>query len=347
MIGTLEKERILSRADFKELLSSITQKDRELLFERARGVRHAVYGRDVFVRGLIEFSNYCKNDCYYCGIRRSNTKASRYRLTTEEILESCQIAYENGFRTFVLQSGEDAYFTDKKIVDLVKEIRSLFPSCAITLSIGERDKKAYQDFFDAGAERYLLREESANPVHYATLHPSGQSLASRKRALFNLKEIGYQVGCGFMVGSPYQTLDHIIDDLIFIHDLDPQMVGIGPFIPHQDTPFAKADTGSVDLTLTLLAIIRLMIPTVLLPTTTALATLQVDGRIRGILAGANVVMPNITPLSVRKKYLIYDNKACTDLEAAEGFNEMKKQLADVGYQVVISRGDCASFRKGI
>jgi len=333
----------LSREELKQLIDNRSPELAEYLFAKAREVRIANYGHDVYIRGLIEFTNYCKNDCYYCGIRRSNSRAQRYRLTKEQILECCAVGYELGFRTFVLQGGEDGCFTDEKIVDIICSIKKSYPDCALTLSIGEKSFESYKAFFDAGADRYLLRHETADAEHYGRLHPPELSAANRKQCLFNLKEIGYQVGCGFMVGSPYQTTDCLVEDLLFIKELNPHMVGIGPFIPHHETPFADQATGTLELTLFLLGIIRLLLPDVLLPATTALGTIHPQGRELGILAGANVVMPNLSPVDVRSKYLLYDNKICTGDEAAECLCCMRRRMAGIGYQVTVSRGDHKSI----
>lgn len=292
------------------------------------------------MRGLIEFTNYCRNDCYYCGIRKSNCNAERYRLTKEQILECCDVGYELGFRTFVLQGGEDGYYTDKILADIVSSIKAKYPDCAITLSLGEKSYESYKLLYEAGADRYLLRHETANAQHYSKLHPPVMSLKNRKQCLYNLKEIGYQVGCGFMVGSPFQTTECLVDDLMFIKELQPHMVGIGPFIPHKDTPFAGKPAGTLELTLFLLGIIRLMLPYVLLPATTALGTIHPKGRELGILAGANVVMPNLSPKEVRSKYLLYDNKICTGDEAAECRMCLTHRIESIGYKLVVSRGDC-------
>lgn len=339
LIDKLETTRTLTRNEFLTLLNNQTPENSQYIFERARAVRHDVYGHDVYMRGLIEFTSYCQNDCYYCGIRKSNRFAERYRLTKAQILECCAIGYELGFRTFVLQGGEDPFYTDNKIVDIVSSINNTYPDCAITLSIGEKSRESYQSYFDAGAQRYLLRHESANEDHYKKLHPKELSLEQRKRCLFDLKEIGYQVGCGFMVGSPYQTTQCLVDDLMFLKELDPHMVGIGPFIPHNRTPLAAEPAGTLELTLFLLGIIRLMLPKVLLPATTALGTIHPLGREQGVLAGANVVMPNLSPLSVRKKYILYDNKICTGDEAAECHQCMSGRMSNIGYHLAVSRGD--------
>lgn len=309
------------------------------LKDSAREAADKIYGKQVFIRGLIEFTNYCKNDCKYCGIRRSNSRADRYRLTEEEILSCCENGYGLGFRTFVLQGGEDMYFTDEKICHLLKSIKEKYPDCALTLSIGEKSKESYQAYFDAGADRYLIRHETADEMHYNSLHPPELSFKNRIRCLYDLKEIGYQTGCGFMVGSPGQTTESIYKDLQFIRQFLPHMVGIGPFIPQKDTPFGKEPAGSLKMTLRLLSIIRLIHPHVLLPATTALGTIHPKGRELGILAGANVVMPNLSPVLVRKKYALYDNKICTGDEAAECRQCMEKRMEAVGYHIVTARGD--------
>lgn len=347
LINKLYKNRILEPEEFKELIGNRSPELSEYLFEKARELGIQNYGDDVYIRGLIEFTNYCKNDCYYCGIRKSNSKAERYRLTKEQILQCCEVGYKLGFRTYVLQGGEDGYYTDERMIDIIQSIKQNHPDCAITLSLGEKSCETYKAFFDAGADRYLLRHETANEEHYGRLHPSQMSLQNRKQCLYHLKEIGYQVGCGFMVGSPYQTTDCLVEDLLFIKELNPHMVGIGPFIPHHDTPFADEEAGTLELTLFLLGIIRLMLPSILLPATTALGTINPRGRELGILAGANVVMPNLSPTDVRSKYLLYDNKICTGDEAAECRYCMQKRMESIGYHVAVSRGDHKAMDKSI
>ena len=339
LIHKLEQTQSLSREEWTQLIRGRTPKATEYLFERAREIRIRHYGHDVYIRGLIEFTNYCKNDCYYCGIRKSNSNAQRYRLSKEDILSCCEQGYALGFRTFVLQGGEDKWFTDERLADIVASIRSGWKDCAITLSVGERFADSYQRLFDAGANRFLLRHETYDHEHYSRLHPDTLTAAHRQECLWNLKKIGYQVGTGFMVGSPYQTPELLADDMLFLKELDPQMVGIGPFIPHHDTPFAKEPAGTADLTLYMLGLIRLMLPKVLLPATTALGTIAPGGREKGILAGANVVMPNLSPASVREKYLLYDNKLCTGSEAAESLADLRRRMEGIGYQVTVSRGD--------
>lgn len=339
LIDELESNRILSKEGFLTLLQNRTEELTEYLFERARFIRHTHYGNAIYIRGLIEFTNICKNDCYYCGIRKSNTNADRYRLTPEQIMSACSTGYELGFRTFVLQGGEDSYYKDSDLCQLIKQIKSTYSDCAITLSIGERSYDSYLSYYEAGADRYLLRHETANEEHYNLLHPESLSLENRKRCLYDLKKIGYQVGSGFMVGSPYQTLECLVDDLLFLHDLNPHMIGIGPYISHKDTPFKDKESGSLELTLFMIGILRLMFPTALLPSTTALGTIHPLGREKGILAGANVVMPNLSPKDVRSKYLLYDNKICTGDEAAECRFCMEKRMKSIGYEVVVDRGD--------
>lgn len=339
LIDKLEKDRILSREEFTFLINSRNPNLSEYLFEKARKIRHKYYGNTVYIRGLIELTNYCKNDCYYCGIRCSNKNVSRYRLTKQEILDCCHKGYGLGFRTFVLQGGEDPYYTDEMLVDIISAIKRKYPDCAITLSLGERPYESYLKLHKAGADRYLLRHETANHDHYSKLHPPKLSLENRKQSLKNLKSIGYQVGTGFMVGSPHQTAECLADDLLFIAEFKPHMVGIGPFIPHHDTPFAGHSAGTVELTLFMLGLLRLMLPSVLLPATTALGTIDPKGREKGISAGANVVMPNLSPINVRDKYMLYDNEICTGDEAAECLNCMKQRMQSIGYQIVVSRGD--------
>lgn len=338
-IDQLASKHILPTEELITLITDATPESDEYLFAQARAAREVVYGKAVYMRGLIEFTNYCKNDCYYCGIRRSAKGAERYRLSEEQILSCCAAGYALGFRTFVLQGGEDGYYTDERIVSIVSKIKETYPDCAVTLSIGERERASYEAFFAAGADRYLLRHETADDAHYGLLHPPELSLSHRKQCLRDLKEIGYQVGCGFMVGSPGQTPEHLAKDLQFIHELQPHMVGIGPFVPHHDTPFAKEAQGGLELTLRLLSIIRLMQPHVLLPATTALGTIDPLGREKGILAGANVVMPNLSPQDVRKKYMLYDNKICTGDEAAECVKCLERRIASTGYKLVCDRGD--------
>ena len=339
LIKKLNDQGTLAHDELYQLLTAMDDSDAQYLYQLARVKREAVYGKDVYLRGLIEFSNYCKNDCRYCGIRASNDRAERYRLSAQEIIDCANTGYDLGFRTVVLQSGEDLSYSDEAICEIVRAIKNNHPDLAITLSIGEKEKKSYQKYFAAGAERYLLRQETSNPEHYAYLHPASLSLAHRKQCLEDLKEIGYQVGCGIMVGSPHQTYDHIIEDLYYMKDFHPHMVGIGPFIAHKDTPFKNEPNGTLEDTLHLLGIIRLMLPHVLLPATTALGTIDPLGREKGILAGANVVMPNLSPRSVRRKYMLYDGKICTGEEAAQCHACMERRIAKTGYQVVPSRGD--------
>ncbi len=343
-IRQLKETMTLPAGDLELLLSTLNGTEEEQLYAAARAVREEYYGKDVYLRGLIEFTNYCRNDCYYCGIRRSNKAALRYRLSAEDILNCCDNGYELGFRTFVLQGGEDMHYTDDMICGLVSDIKKAHPDCAVTLSIGERSRESYQKYFDAGAERYLLRQETVTPAHYARLHPAELSIENRKRCLYDLKNIGYQTGCGIMVGSPAQDWRDVTADLYFMQDLKADMVGIGPFIPHKDTPFAGCKAGTLHDTLHLLAVIRLMMPKVLLPATTALGTIHPKGRELGILAGANVVMPNLSPTSVRGKYLLYDNKICTGDEAAECRRCMELRIETTGYHVVTSRGDSLAHR---
>ena len=330
----------LSKAEYLELLQY--REDEEAvgrLQAEAVRLRKQYYGIKVFTRGLIEFTNYCKNNCYYCGIRRGNPHVNRYRLTRDEILECCRQGYGLGYRTFVLQGGEDPYYTDERMAEIIRAIKTEFPDCAITLSVGEKSCDSYRLFKEAGADRYLLRHETADESHYRSLHPAEMSLANRKQCLFDLKKLGYQVGAGFMVGSPGQTLSNIAEDLLFLQELKPEMVGIGPFIPHHYTIYAEEKAGSVDLTLFLLSVIRIMLPKVLLPATTALGTLDPRGREKGLSVGANVVMPNLSPVENRKLYELYDNKICTGEEAAECRGCLSRRVESAGYHLVEERGD--------
>ncbi|MBQ8350330.1 MAG: [Ruminococcus sp.] len=346
MTGLVEKLYQNGDLSDEELLSLINSNDEqtsELLKKYADEVRQRVYGKKVFLRGLIEISSYCRNDCLYCGIRRSNKNAQRYRLSSEEIMSCCENGYELGFRTFVLQGGEDAFFSDEVLVPIIRAIREKYFDCAITLSLGERSYESYKRLRDAGADRYLLRHEAASEELYAKLHPEKMSLENRMNCLFTLRELGYQVGAGFMVGAPYQTAWHLVKDLRFLQKLQPQMIGIGPFVPHHDTPFADHNGGTLELTLKLLGIIRLMFPKVLLPATTALGTISPVGRELGLHTGCNVVMPNLSPVKVRKKYDLYDNKICIGEEAAECRGCLEKRINSAGYIVSGERGDHSDF----
>ena len=339
LIDKLCCEHRLDNNEFLTLLSGLDDESEAYLFYNARRTTNEIYGRKIFIRGLTEISNYCKNNCYYCGIRRQNKNVVRYRLTREQILESCKAGYEIGFRTFVLQGGEDLYFTDEVVCGIISDIKKLFPDCAVTLSLGEKSRESYRLLKEAGADRYLLRHETADKCHYEQLHPASLSYDERMRCLYDLKELGFQTGCGFMVGSPHQTLENIVSDLMFIQDFRPHMVGIGPFIPHHDTPFGSYEAGSVRLTLRLISIIRLIDPYLLIPSTTALNSLDREGRIKGIESGANVLMPNLSPPEVRANYTLYDNKAYTACESAQQLEKLREMLAGYGYDIEIGRGD--------
>lgn len=337
IIAALRRDRDLPDDELLNIISG-GEYD-ESLRSAADEVRREIYGDEVYIRGLIEFTNYCGNDCYYCGIRRSNRNATRYRLTKEDILACCDEGYELGLRTFVLQGGEDRRFTDHMVCDIVSSIKERHGDCAVTLSIGEKSRESYEAYLRAGADRYLLRHETADAAHYGKLHPASMSADNRKRCLFDLKELGYQVGSGFMVGSPWQTAENILADLRFLQRLDPDMIGIGPYIVHADTPFRDMKSGSLTLTLRMISVLRLMFPHALLPATTALGTIHPMGREMGLLAGANVVMPNLSPAEVRELYTLYDDKLCTGAEAAESLNLLSAKVRDAGYRVAVARGD--------
>ena len=339
LVDDLARHGSLSAEAYEELVEGVTPAVARHAAHEADACRRRIYGTAVFVRGLIEISNHCKNDCKYCGIRRGNATASRFRLSTEEILACAEEGYRLGFRTIVLQGGEDPWFDDERLCRIVAGIKESHPDCAVTLSLGERSRSSYQTLHDAGADRYLLRHETATRGHYDLLHPSEMSFDNRMRCLDDLREAGFAVGCGFMVGSPYQTSANLAADLAFIERFAPEMCGIGPFVPHHATEFAHEPAGSVELTCFLLSLLRLMHPSLLLPATTALGTLAPDGRERGILAGANVVMPNLSPLATRKKYELYDNKLYTGEESAQALESLRCQMRSIGYEVVVDRGD--------
>lgn len=339
LIEKLNNEHSLSPEEYVYIIENRNEETAKVLAEKADKIRREIYGNKVFIRGLIEVSNFCKNDCLYCGIRRSNKKCDRYRLTKDDILECCREGYSLGLRTFVLQGGEDAYFNDERLCDIVKSIKENHPDCAVTLSLGERSAESYRKLREAGADRYLLRHETADDMHYARLHPKEMSFETRMSCLKTLKKLGFQTGCGFMVGSPFQTTQMIAEDLKFIEEFKPDMCGIGPFVPHKDTPFGEEKVGSAELTCYLLSIIRLIHPPVLLPSTTALGTIDENGREKGILSGANVVMPNLSPSSVRKKYELYNNKISDGDESAQSKDNLAKRIKKIGYEIVTERGD--------
>lgn len=330
---------MLSSEELIAIIASSDELFRKELFDAASAVRKQYYGNEVYVRGLIEFTNHCKNNCLYCGIRAENRLVERYRLTEEQILACCEDGYQTGYRTFVLQGGEDVGYTPQRIASLVSAIKERYPDCAVTLSVGEYSKEIYRLWKDAGADRYLLRHETADAAHYGRLHPEKLTLSNRIRCLYDLKELGYQVGCGFMVGSPFQTSAHLAKDLAFLKEFQPHMVGIGPFIPHKDTPFAGESAGTLELTLTMVALTRLILPEALLPATTALGSIHPTGRELGILAGANVCMPNLSPEDVRDKYALYNNKLHTGAESARALQELSARMEAIGYRVVTHRGD--------
>ncbi len=329
----------LSVGEYEYLIDNRNAEITELIKNEAVKKRKEIYGNTIFIRGLIEISNICKNDCFYCGIRCSNKSCDRYRLSKEEILFCCDEGYKLGFRTFVMQGGEDLHFSDELVIEIISEIKAKYPDCAITLSLGERTKESYQRLYMAGADRYLLRHETADKIHYEKLHPQKMSFKKRMECLKDLKEIGYQVGCGFMVGSPYQTTENLAKDLKFIEEFSPEMCGIGPFIPHNETPFRDFSAGNIELTCFLLSIIRLIKPTILLPATTALGSLDQGGREKGILCGSNVIMPNLSPQGVRQKYELYNNKLISGNESAQEIENLKKSIKNIGYEIVTDRGD--------
>lgn len=344
IIQKLYDENNASNEELLYLLNNIDDNSKDFLLKKSHETSLNMYGNKVYMRGLIEFTNYCVRNCKYCGIRKANNKAERYRLSKEEILACARQGDKLGYKTFVLQGGEDPFFTDEKLIEIIKEIKKEFPRNAITLSLGERSFESYKRLFDAGADRYLLRHETASKKLYESLHPGG-SLENRINCLYNLKKIGYQVGAGFMVEIPNQTNENLVEDLVFLKKLKPAMVGIGPFIPHKDTPLKDEKAGTLEKTIILLGIIRLLLPDVLLPATTALGTINKNGREMGLKAGANVVMPNLSPTSVREKYSLYNGKICTGDEAAECRKCIEGRINRAGFQVEINRGDNINFQK--
>ena len=347
LIDKLEKKQILSEEEFIFLIENRDDESSEYLSRKAKNLTNEIFGNSVYIRGLIEFTNYCKNNCYYCGIRAANKSADRYRLDKNEILDCCKEGYDLGFRTFVLQGGEDPYYTDDMMVNIISSIKNEYPDCALTLSFGEKSYETYLKYYNAGCDRYLLRHETGCNDHYKKLHPKLLSLDNRKECLFKLKEIGFQTGTGFMVGSPFQTPSCLAKDLLFISELKPEMVGIGPFIPHHTTPFADEMGGTIELTTFMIGLLRLMSPYALLPSTTAVGTIDPKGREKAILGGANVLMPNLSPIAVRNKYLLYDNKICTGDEAAQCRGCLEKRLEAIGYKTVVNRGDYKGGNKNV
>ena len=339
LIKKLNQEHSLSMAEWEQLFENYSKEDVIYATELARNIAVENFGRKIYFRGIIEFTNHCKCDCFYCGIRKSNRECQRYRLELSDILACCAEGYENGFRTFVLQGGEDVWFHDERMCEIVRTIKKKYPDCAVTLSLGERSFESYKALKEAGADRYLLRHETADAEHFGVLHPKYQTLESRMECLKHLKSLGYQTGCGIMVGTPGQSVKTLAKDMKFMEEFRPSMIGVGPFLPHKDTPLKDEKKGSVELTLYILALCRILLPKVLLPATTALGTVEADGRKQGVLAGCNVVMPNLSPISVRKKYMLYDEKAGTDVSAAQGIAILRKQMEEIGYEVVVGRGD--------
>ena len=339
LLDKLEVENGLTRDEWETVIRGISLDTMKYVAEKARKTADEIYGKDIFIRGIVEFSNACCRNCYYCGIRAGNDKVERYRLTKEQIIDCCKSGYEYGFRTFVLQSGEDLTYSTETICEIVSELKKTFPDSAVTLSLGEKSYEEYRAYREAGADRYLLRHETANRAHYERLHPENMSWDNRMRCLHDLKELGYQTGCGVMIGSPYQTIECLVDDMMFMQKFKPEMIGLGPFLPHSDTPFKDEPKGSYEMTLYMISLCRLMIPNVLLPATTALGTIKPDGREQGVLAGANVIMPNLSPVKVRDKYMLYDNKICTGDTSQECRGCIEARMESIGYKVKISRGD--------
>lgn len=301
----------------KEILEFLLERDSEPLFSLAQEKTQAVFGRRVFLRGIIEFSNYCQRDCLYCGLRQSNYSLARYRMRKEEIILLSQELIRKGIRTIVLQSGDDFFYSWRDIVRIIEGIKSILPTVALTLSLGERPFSDYREFRQAGADRYLLKHETHNWRLYRFFHPS-QTLKQRIKTLDYLRQLGFQVGCGNIVGLPYQSREDLADDILFMQEFQPDMVGIGPFLPANNTPLAEFSPGSGELTFKVLALVRLCLPFVYLPATTALESLMPGvGQRQALEIAANVIMPSFTPLEYERLYSIYNNKAKISLEKAE------------------------------
>ncbi len=343
LLDRLNETHTLELDEYEYLLSNADEESMAYAAAYAVAYQKKYYGNKVYIRGLVEFTNYCRNNCFYCGIRKDNNACERYRLSVEEILDCADTGYDLGFRTLVLQGGEDAFFSDEMMCEIIRGVKDSHPDMVVTLSIGEKSRKSYEAFYESGARRYLLRHETANPELYRKLHPKEMSWENRMKCLRDLRDIGYQVGAGFMVESPYQTMRDLAYDLKFIEEFHPDMCGIGPYISHQDTPFSDKKSGTLNVTLYCLSLIRMIYPQVLLPATTALGTIDAKGREKGILAGANVVMPNLSPTDVRKKYSLYDHKICTGEEAAECINCLKGRISSIGYEIVTDQGNRAGF----
>ncbi|MDY4078081.1 MAG: [FeFe] hydrogenase H-cluster radical SAM maturase HydE [Clostridium sp.] len=344
IIDKLYETNNATRDELEFLLENLNDDSKKYLIEKSNLTRMKVYGDKVYLRGLIEFTNYCVRDCMYCGIRASNKNAERYRLTIDEILECAELGDRLGYKTYVLQGGEDPYFTDDIMVEIISKIKKRFPENAITISLGERSYESYEKMFKAGADRYLIRHETATKELYEKLHPKA-SFENRRRCLEDLKKIGYQIGSGFMIGLPGQKVSDLVNDLLYVKELNPHMVGIGPFISHKDTPLKDEKNGTLEDTITLIAILRLLLPKALIPATTSLGTINPLGRELGIKAGANVVMPNLSPTSVREKYSLYDGKICTGDEAAECRRCIEGRINRAGFKVEVSRGDNIEWKR--
>ncbi len=342
-IDRLAQNHILPREELLDLIQNISEADKAYLFEKSLEAKETFYDKSVFMRGLIEISSYCAQNCTYCGIRRDNENAERYRLSVDEILGCCDEGYRLGYRTFVLQGGEDPYYTDERLLELIHAVKGKYDDIAITLSLGERSYDSYKVLKAAGADRYLLRHETASRALYESLHPD-MSFDNRRQCLKDLKTLGFQVGAGFMVGLPGQTADDLVEDLMFLKELEPHMVGIGPFIPHSETPIGHNPGGTVDQTLLMISLVRLILPMTLLPSTTALGTIDEKGREKALKVGANVIMPNLSPTDVRAKYALYENKICTGDEAAHCRACIEGRINSVGFYVDMSKGDHYEWR---
>ncbi len=337
LIEKAYKEEKFNIEEIIELLS-FGDDDTQELFDSADYIRRKYVGDEIHLRGLIEFSNFCERNCYYCGLRKDNKKLSRYRLTPQEIINYSVKCEELGYRTVVLQSGEDSYYTVEILSNIIKEIKQK-TNLAVTLCIGERNKYEYKRLFDAGADRYLLKFETSDPVLYYKLHPD-LLYENRRKKILELKEIGYQIGSGIIVGLPGQTINSIAQDIIWFDELELDMIAIGPYVHHQETPLENIKFKDLSLVLKIIAITRIMTKDTLIPATTAISTLDIfNGRRRALEVGANVIMPNVIPPHLREKYQIYPKNKILLQEPESQKKEIETMITYIGRMIAKSRGD--------
>jgi biotin synthase len=326
-----------------DIIKWLKADDAAELFAMADDIRKRYFKDEVHIRGIIEFSNYCMKNCFYCGLRRDNKTIERYRISEDEIIDTALKAGELGYKTILLQSGEDGGYTIEGLCAIIKRIRSNL-DCAITLSLGEKSFDEYRSLRDAGADRYLLRFETSDRGLFNKLKPDS-SYENRLDCIKNLKKLGFQVGSGFMVGLPGQTYEILADDILLLRELDLDMIGIGPFLSHHNTPLGNSASGTLDLTLRALAIIRILMPDVHIPATTAMGTVEKGGREKALQCGANVIMPNVTPIKYRKYYEIYPNKICIDDAPSDCRACIEGMLKSLGRAAATNKGDSIKVKR--